>query len=103
MQEIKKSLFKTLLFVSQTIPIFSTLLKFPVDLFIDENAFSGTLPGCLGNLSKLKSKRLHAFKNQLSGNVPTTILKLSNLVELGIEENDISGGVDEVCEARLEP
>ena len=56
----------------------------PEDLFIDENAFSGKLPGCFGNLSKLK--RLHAFKN---------------LVELGLEDNDISGGIDEVCGADI--
>jgi hypothetical protein len=71
--------------------------NFTEDLFIDANAFSGKLPGCFGNLSKLK--RLYAFKNQLTGNVPSSILDLPSLVELGLEENNISGGIDEVCTA----
>jgi hypothetical protein len=49
------------------------------ELFIDANAFSGELPGCLGNLFKLR--RLFAFKNQLTGNVPKSILNLPNLGE----------------------
>ena len=53
------------------------LFRMIEDLFLDENALSGQLPGCLGNLSKLK--RLYAFKNQLTGNVPASLLNLPNL------------------------
>jgi hypothetical protein len=77
--------------------LFSLTFTVAEDIFIDENAFSGSLPGCFGNLSKLK--RLHAFKNQLTGKIPSSISDLPNLVELGLEDNDFSGGIDVVCEA----
>ena len=63
------------------------------DLFFDENNLDGALPSCLGNLSALR--QFYAFKNNFSGNVPRGLLSLPYLDNLGIEQNDIMGGLDE--------
>jgi Leucine-rich repeat (LRR) protein len=94
-------------------------------LFLDENQISGSLPTCLGNLQSLK--QLYAFNNQLTGQVPvelsslrqlskfscpfqlpcssfsnsrilTNLLSFLRIEGLGLEQNDLVGGVpDGVC------
>ncbi|KAL9178677.1 hypothetical protein ACHAXT_003808 [Thalassiosira profunda] len=74
------------------------------NLYLDTNAFGGALPSCLGNISGLQ--RLYAFGNRLTGDVPTGLFNLPHLTELGLEENDISGVIDEdgaaTCERVIE-
>ena len=72
------------------------------NLFLDANDFHGMLPNCLGNLFGLQ--RFHAFKNRFSGHVPSGLMSLPDLVELGLEENDLTGGLheDQTCTSVLQ-
>ena len=63
------------------------------DLFLDTNNFDGAIPSCLGNLSTLR--QFYAFKNRFGGNVPRSIMTLPYLAGLGLEQNDLRGGLDE--------
>ena len=63
------------------------------NLVLDANDFDGTLPSCLGNLFGLE--RLYVFKNRLSSHVHGGLMSLQTLTELGVKENDTSGGLDQ--------
>ncbi|KAL3785388.1 hypothetical protein ACHAW5_007865 [Stephanodiscus triporus] len=67
------------------------------DLFVDSNNLEGTMPLCLADLTDLK--RLYAFNNKFTGQVPDRLLNLPHLIEVGIEENSLQGGLDkQTCE-----
>ena len=62
-------------------------------MVLDASDFDGTLPSCLGNLFGLE--RLYVFKNRLSSHVHGGLMSLQTLTELGVKENDTSGGLDQ--------
>ncbi|KAF2323211.1 hypothetical protein GH714_034184 [Hevea brasiliensis] len=67
------------------------LCKFPslVELSLGGNRFSGPLPECIGNLTKLQVLDL-AF-NQLSGNFQSVVSKLTSLKYLLLSGNEFEG------------
>ncbi|KAI3447623.1 hypothetical protein Pfo_004288 [Paulownia fortunei] len=73
-----------------TIPIELTKLSGLVELWLDNNSLSGSIPNFSGcpNL-----KKIHLEDNQLTGELPSSLADLSNLVELYVQNNMLSGEV----------
>ncbi|GLJ20728.1 hypothetical protein SUGI_0377580 [Cryptomeria japonica] len=59
--------------------------------FLDSNQIEGSIPGEIGNLTKLT--RIDFSGNRFSGNIPTTLSKLLNLERLSLATNNLQGRV----------
>ena len=64
--------------------------KFLRNLWIQDNPLKGTLPNSLGNLS-LSLESINASACQFKGVIPAGIGNLTNLIELGLGDNDLTG------------
>lgn len=58
---------------------------------MNENALTGSIPRDIGQLSELKSLRIH--KNQLSGVIPNELGSLNLLTSLSLNENALTGSI----------
>lgn len=61
------------------------------DLNLARNQLSGTLPGSIGDLSKLKS--LNLWMNRLTGSLPSRLGDLSDAAALFLADNQFSGSL----------
>ncbi|XP_012831739.1 PREDICTED: probable LRR receptor-like serine/threonine-protein kinase At1g67720 [Erythranthe guttata] len=73
-----------------TIPVEFTKLDGLVELWLDNNSLSGSIPDFSGcpNL-----KKIHLEDNKLTGGLPSSLADLSNLRELYVQNNLLSGKV----------
>ncbi|KAL7136580.1 hypothetical protein ABFS83_10G039900 [Erythranthe nasuta] len=73
-----------------TIPVEFTKLDGLVELWLDNNSLSGSIPDFSGcpNL-----KKIHLEDNKLTGGLPSSLSDLSNLRELYVQNNLLSGKV----------
>ncbi|CAL5386036.1 unnamed protein product [Camellia sinensis] len=62
-----------------------------VELYMDNNNFTGPIPSTLGNLTKLTV--LHLFNNHLSGFIPQEIGKLKSLQDLSFGNDSLIGSI----------
>jgi len=62
-----------------------------MNISLDYNHLSGSLPPELGNLTNLQSLSLH--DNQLSGSIPPELGNLTNLGSLDLSNNQLSGSI----------
>ena len=62
-----------------------------IELNLDSNQLTGTIPSSLGNLSELTSLFLHS--NQLTGSLPSSLGGLSNLEVLSLGGNQFTGQI----------
>ena len=60
---------------------------------LQENHFNGTLPVELGSLIELELASLQFYSNLLTGNVPTEIGGVIDLIILEVYENQFSGAL----------
>ncbi len=64
-------------------------------LDLSSNQLGDSIPATLGNLAKLKGNQyvcgLNLSKNQLKGSIPSSFTKLSNLLQLLLNDNKLSG------------
>ncbi|CAI9779021.1 unnamed protein product [Fraxinus pennsylvanica] len=72
------------------IPLALTKLNSLVELWLDENSLSGSIPDFSG-CSNLK--KIHLENNQLTGELPSSLANLPNLKELYVQNNVLSGRV----------
>ncbi|KZV35082.1 putative LRR receptor-like serine/threonine-protein kinase-like [Dorcoceras hygrometricum] len=72
------------------IPLELTKLRDLVELWLDNNSLSGSIPDFSGcpNL-----KKIHLENNQLTGELPSSLEELPNLKELYVQDNMLSGRV----------
>ncbi|KAL2651406.1 hypothetical protein R1flu_019534 [Riccia fluitans] len=61
-----------------------------VDLWLDNNQLTGTIPD-LSQLGKLQT--LHLQNNHLSGDFPSSLANIKSLTEIFVENNDLSGSI----------
>ncbi len=61
------------------------------ELYLEENALTGTLPPQFGNLVGLRE--LFVGTNRLMGTIPADLNKLTNLRALGLDENFFTGTI----------
>ena len=62
-----------------------------IELNLDSNQLTGTIPSSLGNLSELTSLSLH--RNQLTGSLPSSLGGLSQLEVLSLGGNQFTGQI----------
>jgi Leucine-rich repeat (LRR) protein len=62
-----------------------------VELTLETNQLSGTIPSSLGQLTNLRSFDL--YNNKLSGTIPSSLGQLTNLRLLTLETNQLSGTI----------
>jgi Leucine-rich repeat (LRR) protein len=62
-----------------------------INISLNENNLSGTIPADIGNLSKLQGLYMH--NNQLTGSIPPEIENLSNLLSLELGSNQLTGDI----------
>jgi hypothetical protein len=68
-------------------------------LRLDNNAFSGQIPGALGSLTGLTEILLN--DNALTGDVPSSLAQLTALEQFTLAGNDMQGRVDDgICALR---
>ncbi len=77
--------------LSGTIPAEIRNLSKLKTLWLQDNQLSGSIPSELGNLSNLETLLLSI--NQLSGSIPAGLGDLSNLIELQLNSNQLSGSI----------
>ena len=62
-----------------------------VELNLGRNNLTGSLPSSMDRLSQLRV--IHLFENNLNGSIPTSLGKLSELRELWLQNNELSGAI----------
>jgi len=65
-----------------------------LDLILSFNLFDGTVPTCLGDISKLEHLKLTG--NSLTGGIPTELSKLPNLATLALNKNMLTGNIPDI-------
>ena len=65
-----------------------------IQIFLNQNNLSGTLPTELGDLSRLK--QIHLYGNKLSGSLPSSISALVELQRLWLDDNEFMGTIPSV-------
>jgi hypothetical protein len=71
-------------------------------VYIDRNSFTGTIPSEIGLLTKLWYG-LYVSENQLFGTVPAELSSLSDLKNLGLFGNNLTGSLDMFCNQTAMP
>ena len=62
-----------------------------VQLFLNQNNLTGTIPPEIANLANLE--RIHLYGNRLTGSIPPEIGRLSKLTRLWLDENEFMGTI----------
>ncbi|KAL5799599.1 hypothetical protein ACOSQ4_032483 [Xanthoceras sorbifolium] len=67
-----------------------------VDLGLEQNFLSGSIPFSIGKLQKLQE--LSLGRNRLSGSIPESISNLTQLFQLNLEDNNLTGSFPQSLE-----